>query len=383
MIPSAGTPITISDILLSILKKTDLGDSLKRLLDAKHTYLVNSGTTAFYIILSALKKLSGKEEIILPAYTAPSLILPIKKAGLKYRLVDVSLETFNMDIDKTIEAISENTLAVLCIHMYGLPADIEKILENKNGAYVVEDAASSFGTRKDCRFTGTFGDIGFISFNRGKNLSTVAGGLIATDAPALAAATKEEIKQLQYPGISTRIKMYFKAVGLSYAVRPWFYSILRRFVSKFKYTELHQDFESYQYTRFQESLGGLLLNRNEKIFNKIEDNGLFLINGLKDIDGIIIPRLPDGWRVVFNQFPLLVEDEKRRDIVFENIIKTGVEATKLYDKPIHRIYNNLTNGNDPFPNATYMSKRLILIPTHPYIEEKDMDKVIKSIKESL
>src|SRR5574337_612708 len=173
--PSAGTPVSLSDIsqgfLSSLNQSTTTFESvIKSYTNKKYCYFTNSGTTAFYIILKALKTISTKTEVILPAYTAPSLILPIKKAGLKPVLCDISLKTFNMDIQSMNKCINENTLCFVPVHMFGLPIDMESIVTiSQQPLFVVEDAASSLGTTIDNRPAGIFGDIGFYSFNRGKN----------------------------------------------------------------------------------------------------------------------------------------------------------------------------------------------------------------------
>ena len=87
LVPSTGTPISFLDILAGVTSSFNrpmaaFENTLKVYTNKKHCYFTNSGTTAFYLILKALKKLSDKTEVVLPAYTAPSLILPIRKAGL-------------------------------------------------------------------------------------------------------------------------------------------------------------------------------------------------------------------------------------------------------------------------------------------------------------
>lgn len=379
VIPSAGTPIKVKEIIKATIFGCDFEDAIRKMLGVKNAFTVNSGTTALYVILSALKKLSNKREIILPAYTAPSLLLPIKKAGLEYRLVDVSLDTFNMDMEKLAAVISDNTLAVLFIHMFGIPVEMEKA-KCIEGVFRIEDAASSFGTRRGGEFTGTFCDIGFISFNRGKNLSTVSGGVIVTDNLQVADAVKGEIGKLSNLSFFAKIKIFLKAVGLSYAVRPWFYTIFRFVVSGFKYTSLHDDFDSGHYTTFQGSLGCSLLERSETIFLDRETKGEILYSRLKHIVGISVPRMPDGWRIVFNQFPFLVEDAKKRMKVLDAIIKTGVEATMLYDKPLHKIYDE---SHSYYPNAEYMADRLILIPVHHYVTIKSLYKLLDVIEDEM
>jgi dTDP-4-amino-4,6-dideoxygalactose transaminase len=376
MIPSAGTPIKIADILNSIVHSSDLEDSIKKMLVTRHAFAVNSGTTALYIILRALKRLSDKDEIILPAYTAPSLTLPIKKAGLKYRLVDISPHTFNMDVEKTAAAVTDRTLAVLCVHLFGLPVELGNGTR-KTDAFVIEDAASSFGTRKGIRFTGTFGDIGFISFNRGKNLSTVTGGIIVTDNEKFAELIRNEIEKLPSHSFSGKTRLFLKSIALSYAVRPWFYTLFQKAISKFKYTSLHEDFDSFQYVMFLGSLGCSLLKRAEDIFNDRKEKGRILHDAFSNIKGIRCPEIPEGWSVVFNQFPVIVENPEKRMRVFEEINRLGIESTILYDKPIHKIYQY--NGGS-FPHAEYISERLVLIPVHHYVKNETLYKVVETVE---
>jgi dTDP-4-amino-4,6-dideoxygalactose transaminase len=376
MIPSAGTPVKVTDILGAPFRSCDLEERIKYMFRGRHAFMVNSGTTAFYMILRALRRLSDRDEVILPAYTAPSLTLPIKKAGLKYRLVDISLDTFNMDTEKTAAAVSDRTLAILSVNMFGIPVELDKINVPKD-TYVIDDAASSFGTKKGYNFTGTFGDIGFISLNRGKNLSTVTGGIIVTGNEKLAELVKDEISQLPSHSTSSKAKLIFKAAALSYAVRPWFYTLFRRMISQFKYTTVHDDFESFQQTVFQRALGCSLLKRSEKIFVDREDKGRLLHNAFIHVKGIRCPIIPNSWRVVFNQFPIVVEDAEKRMKVFDTINSTGLEPTILYDKPIHRIYGN---GSESFPNAEYISERLVLIPVHHYVNSVALYMVVEAVK---
>ncbi len=376
MVPSAGTQIKITEILSAAVSSSDFHQSIKKMLGVRYVFPVNSGTTALYMILRACSRLSGKDEIILPAYTAPSLTLPIKKAGLKYRLVDISPDTLNMDTDKASAAVTDRTLAILCVNMFGIPAEIDKF-NIPEDVFVIDDAASSFGTKKGMRLTGTFGDAGFISFNRGKNLSTVTGGIIVTNDDELAGVINDESGKLSGRDFSSRAIIFLKAVALSYAVRPWCYSLLNSFISKFKYTTVHEDFESFQHTVFQEALGCSLLKRSENIFRDREEKGRILHDAFSSVKGIKRPEIPSGWNTVFNQFPIVVENGEMRMKVFDAINGTGLEPTILYDKPIHKIY---LNGEESYPHAEYIAERLVLIPVHHYVTADALYRVVDAVK---
>jgi perosamine synthetase len=387
MIPSVGTPIGFKDILNGFLSRKACADFNKTIANQtrrKHVLLANSGTTAYFLILKALQRLSNKREVILPAYTAPSLILPIKKAGLVPRLCDIDLKTFNMDLHSLSKIVSNDTLAVTIVHMFGLPQWFESAAQEDalcKSSFIIEDLASGHGSTVYGRTAGSFGDVSFVSFNRGKNFSTLSGGALATDREDIyRLVMEEEERYLQEPTIQSKIGIIVKAVALSLAVRPWFYTMFRSFIAQFKYQGLHDDFAMYAYTRFQAGMGNSALQKSRFIFEKRFENGLYLHRALAGVDGITIPAIADGSIPVFNQFPLLVDNQTRRDIIFKALVERGIEATTLYPEPIHRIYNlGYDSTKDPFPNATYLARRIILIPTHPFVKKRHLQKAVDTI----
>ena len=389
--PSAGTPVSFSDILQGFLSSCSHSNItfesvIKAYTNKKYCYFTNSGTAAFYIVLKALKTVSKRTEVILPAYTAPSLILPIKKAGLRPVLCDISLKTFNMDTQSLEKYINGNTLCIVPVHMFGLPMNMEDVLQiaQQHSLFVVEDAASSLGTTIDNRPTGVFGDIGFYSFNRGKNLSTLSGGCIVTDSEEIAAAIKTECALLPELGLVSKLKIAMKLIALALAVRPFFYTIFNDLISKLKYTTLHTDFESFVYTKFQAGVGCALFEQASKILNKRYDHGVFLLDMLAKTKGIRLPVLLPQTVPIFNQFPVLFDDENVKENCFEKINGNGIESTKLYPDPIHRVYDlGYDLGKDPFPNATYFSRRLLLIPTHPMMNVEKLSLIVNIIKNRL
>jgi perosamine synthetase len=387
MISSIGTPVGFQDILNGFLPKSATGKFSKTIAQhtaRKHVLLANSGTTAYFLILKALQRLSKKREVILPAYTAPSLILPLKKAGLVPRLCDIDLKTFNMDLKALPKIVSDDTLAVTIVHMFGLPQWFESPKHEKElckSSFIIEDLASAQGSMLYGRTVGSFGDVSFVSFNRGKNFSTLSGGAIGTDREDIYRLVMEEGKRyLREPVFMAKLGIILKAIALSLAVRPWFYTLFRGFIAQFKYQGLHYDFAIHAYTRFQAAMGESAFKRARFIFDRRFENGLYLHRALSGVDGIIIPAIPDGSLPAFNQFPLLVDNPSKRDIILHALIRGGIEATFLYPQPIHEIYDlGYNHKNDPFPNATYLSRRIILIPTHPFVQKRHLRKVVDTI----
>jgi len=386
-IPTAGTPLSFGETARGILgfaeqekAIADFRSVLRNFLEVENLSVVNSGTTAFFILLQLFKELrssKNRDEVILPAYTAPSLLLPIRAAGLKTRLIDIDSNTFNMDIKQLPSVISERTLAVMPIHMFGLPCKIDPIiaLAKNHGFFVVEDAASSLGTTIDGKQTGTIAPFGFYSLNRGKNISTMAGGIIVWKDKQLSQKIENLVADLQTLPPHAQAIMTLKMIGLSLAVRPLFYSLLSPIISKFKYTTLHTHFDSFQLTTMQAGLGKKLWKHADDLTKRRQENGGSLITIFRNKDGFTIPTIPETATVAFNQFPVIVHDLNRRKTLVDRLLAQGIETTFLYEKPLHHIFPELNPGDDAFPNATYLAEHLLLIPPHVQISPTIIKKI--------
>ncbi|MFH1201752.1 MAG: DegT/DnrJ/EryC1/StrS family aminotransferase [Candidatus Omnitrophota bacterium] len=385
-VPSAGTPISWTDIQIGFgsffLKKSYIAQfeqEICNIFGTKYCFAFSSGTAAFYIVLKALRRLSEKEEVILPAYTAPHLVLPIWQAGLKPILCDISGSTFNLDIDKLYEVITDKTLCIVPVHMFGIPCQMDKITEigRKKGIFVFEDSASALGAMLSGKKVGSIGDVSIFSFNRGKNMSTFSGGCITTDAQDIARAIEQEAGVVRRPNNLDIAFMPIKTIALALAVRPLVYTLCYPLIAKFKDTALHSSFEVKRYTDFQAAVGLSLLKRLNLIVEKRHNIGSRLYEVLKDIDAIILPQLPPGSLPVYNQFPVLFRDSNLRDNILNKLLRVGIEATTLYREPIHHIHNlGYSLVPDPFPNATYLAHRLLLLPAHPLVSLDTLDRII-------
>jgi len=394
LMPTAGTPYRFSDLFFAKLglfqsKKVfeKFSGILKHYFNVENIAFVNSGTTANFIIYKILKDLRKRNEqveVILPAYTAPSLLLPIEAAGLKPVLVDIDSATFNLDTTKVKEKLNSKTLAVMPIHMFGLPCEVDSLLATTKDTdiFIIEDGASALGTTIDGHHIGSNAPFGFYSLNRGKNVSTLAGGIITWNNKDMADSFEKYIAELISLPAHSQFLMFIKFVALSLAVRPFTYTLLNPIIAKFKYTTLHTHFDSFQYTKMQAALGINLWKRIEYLDQKRVQNGLRLVEIFKGKAGFRIPELPDNSKVAFNQFPVVVEDLEKRQLIIERLKQTGLETTTLYDHPLHHIFPELNeSGNDPYPNATYLAEHLLLIPPHAQINSKILVKVKKVIDE--
>ena len=383
-----GQEITPADLCAGfksvfISKIPDFREFLSGYLPAKHIYLLNSGTAAFFIILQALKAVSSKTEVILPAYTAPAMVLPVLNCGLKPVICDISLTDFNMDLELLPGLVNENTLCIVATHLFGIPTrGITKLKERFPGAFIIEDCAQSFGSLVEGSNTGCFCDIGFLSFNRGKNLSTYGGGCVFTNTDELARNVETQLNGLKKQCVNSLATLPFKMAAFSLATKPVIYGIFYPLISLFKDMFVPKDFLVRQYSSIQSGVGLVLAARIKEASGKRYKNGTNLTNGLSGTRGISLALISKEVIPAFNRLPVLLNNPQSQKDLEKALLKAGIDTSRMYLKPVHRIFD-LGFKQDDFPNATYLAERLLTLPTHPLVREEDLSNIIRTIKEAV
>jgi perosamine synthetase len=153
----------------------------------KHGISVSNGSVALDLAISALDIGPG-DEVILPTFTIISCAAAVVRAGALPVLVDIEPETFNMNIEQIRQKINSRTKAIMIVHIYGLPVDIDPIvaLANENNIKIIEDAAEMHGQTYKGKPCGSFGDISTFSFYPNKHITTGEGGMLLTNDDDLA-----------------------------------------------------------------------------------------------------------------------------------------------------------------------------------------------------
>ncbi|MDN3513530.1 MAG: LegC family aminotransferase [Candidatus Brocadia sp.] len=148
-------------------------------LGVKKAVSVQSGTAALHITLHELAVEKG-DEVIVPALTFIATVNPIIYVGATPVFVDVDIETWNIDPKEIEKSITEKTRAIIPVHLYGNPCNMDEILDvaKRYNLSVIEDATESLGATYKGKFTGTFGDMGCFSFNGNKTITTGGGGMV-------------------------------------------------------------------------------------------------------------------------------------------------------------------------------------------------------------
>ena len=148
----------------------------------KFAISVSNGTAALQLAYEALN-IKKKDEIILPAFTIISCILPVIRSGATPVLIDSDPTTWNMDVSKIESKITSKTKAIIAPHIYGLPIDMDPLLKiaKKYKLKVIEDSAEALGLKYKNKECGSFGDVSTFSFYANKHITTGEGGMIVTD----------------------------------------------------------------------------------------------------------------------------------------------------------------------------------------------------------
>ncbi|MCK4822374.1 aminotransferase class V-fold PLP-dependent enzyme, partial [bacterium] len=180
----SGTPISPKTVINWISKSLQSDDSLdsfatkiKSKFNIKHCLFISSGRTALYLLLQCLYNLRGEKnrnQVIIPSYTCFSVPGSVDKANLKVRVCDIDPHTLSYDLEKLSNFDFSNILAIVTSNLYGIPNDLPEIekIAKKHGIYLIDDAAQSLGGKINDTYSGTFGDVGIFSLDKGKNITS-------------------------------------------------------------------------------------------------------------------------------------------------------------------------------------------------------------------
>lgn len=368
-LPIIGSAVSVRDIAAALFPvgkveaRREFIGFMAELSGSRRVYLTDSGITAFYLILKGLQELSGATEVILPAYTAGSLVTAVTQAGLKPVLCDVSLNDFNMDTGQLVSLVSSSTLAITCVHMFGIGmAGIAQIKERFPKVFVIEDCAQALGTTIAGGRAGTFGDISFFSFNRGKNVPLLRGGCIAAHTETTARVIERQTRSLVVPRFG--LAPAGNALAFTIATQPPVYGALYPVIRHFKETRPPAQIVPRGMGDFDVKLGMRVIARTGRLFCARYEAGMFLLNGLRGIRGLQLPVARPADRCVFNRLPVLFKDPAMVSVMEKCLWNAGIESSRMYLRPLHQMFD-LGYAQQDFANARALAAGLLTLPCHP------------------
>lgn len=342
----AVTEVLKSGMLAQGPKVEEFQNKFAQYSDAKYGIATSSGTTALHTALVAAGVEQGDEVITTPfTFAATSNSILYSNATPVY--ADIDPKTFNLNPEKIEEKITDKTKAIMPVHLYGQPADMDPILEiaEKHDLKVIEDAAQAHGSTYKGKKIGSIGDLGCFSFYPTKNMTTGEGGMVTTNDEELA----EKSSMVRAHGESKRYEQSL----LGY---------------------------NYRMTDIAASIGLVQLKNIDQINKKRNENAEYLSEGLSDVKGITTPEIADNVTHVFHQYTIRVSKDRNafKDFLTQKEIGTGVHyPIVLYKQPY---YQNIgLTGN--CPEAELAANQVISLPVHPSLTQEELDTIISAVKE--
>jgi perosamine synthetase len=387
-VPPTAVPAARTDLWSGLAALADREGALERFRSAlmnragsSHCYLVSSGRAALTVILMGLKRLNGGSRVILPAYGCPTVPQAVLSAGLQPVFCDVCPETLDLDASALKRLVSKDVLAIVQVHLYGLAQDVEPLLEmgREHEIFLIEDAAQAFGaTLRGCQ-VGTIGDAGLYSLGRGKCLPTGHGGVIVAQERC-AAAIGEVIRESVRPSPSWDVGSLalFLGYGLATHPRGWWFVTRSPLDPARRATDL-QSLRPIRLTGLsavQAGIGASILGRVDAVQAVRRRNASLLMNALSGFYFVSFPEISQGAEPVFLRLPIVVDDEERADRLLDLLRRRGIGAGRPYRIPLPYLLDDAPQLEDrDFPGASLLSSRLLTLPTHPYLDEDDIDRI--------
>ncbi|MCJ7472343.1 MAG: DegT/DnrJ/EryC1/StrS family aminotransferase [Actinobacteria bacterium] len=315
--------------------------------NAKYCVGVGNGTDAIIISLRSLGIGPG-DEVITAANSFIATSEAISQTGAKVVFCDVDEATRNINPDLIVEKITDRTKAIIPVHLYGQPADMDSILEiaKQNSLYVVEDCAQAHGARYKGKKAGTFGDIGCFSFYPGKNLGAYGdGGAIITDNKEL----EEKIRKFANHGRSEKYNHEFEGINS-------------------------------RLDGMQAAILSVKLKHLEEWNNKRNTNARTYNEKLKGIKDLITPVIPYDRDHFFH---LYVIRSKERDRLKKFLTENGISCGIHYPiaLPNLKAYSYLKHRPGDFPVSSGLQDEILSLPMFPELNTKQIEYIASIIEE--
>ncbi|HEY83802.1 MAG TPA: DegT/DnrJ/EryC1/StrS family aminotransferase [Chloroflexi bacterium] len=306
-----------------------------------------NGTIALHLALAALNIGPG-DEVIVPTLTFVATANAVAYTGATPVFVDSEAETWNIDPKAIEDAITPRSKAIIPVHLYGHPADMDPLLEiaKAHNLIVIEDAAEAHGARYKGRPVGSLGDAAIFSFMGNKIITTGEGGLIVSN--------NKELTE----------RAFFLQNHARYAGNPYWH------------TEIGFN---YRMTNLQAALGVAQLEQIDDFIAIRRKNAAYYMERLKNIPGLTMPPEAEWAENVYWMFAPLIEPEfgVERDAVIEKLRQKGIESRPFF-YPIHTMPMYATGQS--LPIAESLAARGINLPSGTTLTTKQIDFVCDALK---
>lgn len=328
-------------------------EEMSRSVGRQYGIAVSSGTAALEVAIQALNIGEG-DEVIMPTFTIISCAMAVTKRGAIPVLVDSNPNTWNMNVDEIESKITKRTKAIMVVHIYGLPVEMDKVLEvaKKYNLKIIEDAAEMHGQKYRGRPCGGFGDVSIFSFYPNKHITTGEGGMVVTDDEQLADRCR----------------------------------LLRNLCFRKDVRYVHDEIsDNYRFTNLQAAIGLAQLERLDENVNKKRKIGAYYTEALEGVVGITLPisrtEYADNIYWVYGiviDNDIDVDNRKIQELLKQHGIGTRTFFWCMHEQPVY-MKEGLFRG-EKYPNAEFLSRKGIYLPSGLALSEEQMYRVVDAVK---
>ena len=313
---------------------------IRRLLGAKHVVAVNSGTAALHSVLLAFG-ISKGDEVVLPSFTFVATANVVLACGAKPVFVDTKTD-YNMDPAAFKKAITKHTKAVIPVHLYGYPADMDEIREvaSRKGVHIIEDAAESLGAKYKGNQSGTLSDAGCFSMYATKVATSGEGGAISTADDDLA----DKLRLVRNHGMV------------------------------YGYDTRHLGF-NYRMPEMTAALASVQMDRLPGFLKARAENVAYLRERIAPVDGASFTQDARDRTHAYYLYTLFMK--KNRDRIVKELNELGIGASVYFKTPVHKtpLYAKLGFGRKTLRNTQSSAGHVLSLPVHPGLDKGQLERV--------
>lgn len=377
----AGTRLALRDIGVGLARgwmdgsaDANLGQALCRLSDSAQAWPFVSGRAAMTFALRVIAQHagSGRNQVVVPAYTCYSVPAAIERAGLVPVACDIDPRSASMDMEHLVRLVTGPVVAVISANLFGIPNRLDEIEEvtRRHGVLFFDDAAQAMGARLAGRPVGGFGELGLYSFDKGKNISTMQGGaLLARNGPLLE-ALGDAYERLADSNARDTAATVAKLPPYAVLLNPWAYAIVRR-LPMIRLGETRYEMD-YPLTRLSRGLAGLAHRQVGRLsgYQAVRVvNAAALRRELQDISSVHFVEPPASAEPVFPRFPIRADSRGMRDRMMVSLNRQGIGATGFYPQAlvdVPEVARRMPVGGHSFAGAREFADTILTLPTHAH-----------------
>ncbi len=388
-VPAAVTPVGPDDFLAGVhghyrnCGRKEFRTRILSYLDGHSAGTYTSFRRALAACLLTLRSESDAKEVLIPSFCSSDYQKVITGIGLTPRRYDVDPQTLAADIDSLQSKSFDDALAVIAVNVLGYSSDMERLetVCTSQDVFLLEALGYGLGTEYAGRRLGTFGDCSILNFQQGKPIP-IGGGMVVSQNPKLT------FSDTGRSSVSPNIAALGGYMVFSY---PSMYGMYRNGGERIASLVIGTDRpsthpeskENVTYvppfktiSNFQGEIGCRVFECLSEHRNQRAETAHWYSERLDGVDGISLLSPVAGLsNHPYVRYPLLVESQSLRKHLHEELVRVGIQSSMMYDWPVI--------DTDQFPGGATLQNRLLTVPTHPYVTERDRRRVVQSIVQKL